>query len=95
MTEVFGDELFEPESFALIYAHNESSSSLNRQIAVGARQENDIILKSETKGVSKDVTDSFPEYEFIYDDPRSYITEVQFKFNVSIISFIFKLSRDK
>lgn len=79
--ELFGDKLFEPKSFAFIYAHNETRS-MNRLLTIGQRQSNDTLLKFEKYTVTNDVN-SFPEYEVEYNDPQAFITQVNFKFNVS------------
>lgn len=79
--EIFGDKLFEPKSFALIYAHN-NTKSMDRFVSIGQRQPNDTLLKFERKTVTSDLS-SFPEHEFEYNDPNTFITQIQFEFNVS------------
>lgn len=81
MAEIFGDELFEPKSFAMVYAHNQTRS-MHRFLTIGQRQMNDSLLKTETKTVTNEFN-SFPEYEIEYSDENSYVTQVEFKFNVS------------
>lgn len=83
VAEIAGDKLFEPKSFAFIYAHNETRS-MNRFLTIGQRQFNDTLLKFATQSVTNDVN-IFPEYEFEYSDPMAFITQVEFKFNVSFM----------
>lgn len=81
MAEVYGDEVFEDKSFALIYAHNETRS-MDRIFRIGHRQPSDALLKTEKIRVNNELT-SFPQYEIAFDDPTAFITQMEFTFNVS------------
>lgn len=85
--EIYGDKLFEPKSFAFIYAHN-GTRSMNGLLTIGQRQTNDTLLKFEKCTVTNEMN-SFPEHEIAYDDPQAFITQVEFKFNVSFDGFLF------
>lgn len=79
--ELYDDKLFEPKSFALIYAHNETRS-MNRLSTIGQRQINDALLKVEKITVTNELS-RYPEHEIAYDNPNAFITQVAFKFDVS------------
>lgn len=86
MAEIFDDEIFEPKSFALIYAHN-ATRSKDRFFKIGRRQLNDTLLKSEKIIVKNDFS-SFPQHEIEYNNPNAFVTQLEFQFNVSSISSI-------
>lgn len=79
--ELYDDELFEPKSFAFIYAHNETRS-MNRLLTIGQRQINDTLVKFEKITVTNELS-QYPEHEIAYNSPKAFITQVQFKFDVS------------
>lgn len=81
IAEVFDDEIFEPKSFALIYAHN-ATRSMDRLFKIGRRQSNDTILKSEKIIVTNEFN-SYPQHEIEYTDPNTFVTQMEFQFNVS------------
>lgn len=81
MAEIFGDKLFEPKSFALIYAHNQTRS-MDRHFRIGQRQTNDTLLKFDQFIVNNEL-DSFPAHEIEYNDSNAFITQIELKFNVS------------
>lgn len=84
--ELYDDKLFEPKSFALIYAHNETRS-MNRLSTIGQRQINDALLKFEKITVTNELS-RYPEHEIAYDNPNAFITQVEFKFDVSNSHFV-------
>lgn len=79
--EIFGDGIFEPKSFALVYAHN-ATRSKDRYFKIGRRQYGDKLLKSEKITVNNGFN-SFPQHEIEYIDPDSFITQMDFQFDVS------------
>lgn len=81
IAEFFGDRLFEPKSFALIYAHNRTRS-MDRQFKIGQRQTNDTLLKFDQIPVNTDLY-RFPAHEIEYYDSNAFITQIELKFNVS------------
>lgn len=81
LAEIYGDKLFEDKSFALIYAHNETRS-MDRMFKIGRRQPNDTLLKSEKVLVNSEFS-NFPQYEIEYNGPNTFITQMDFQFNVS------------
>lgn len=89
LTEIFGDQMFEPKSFALVYAHNLTHSE-NRFVSVGQRQLGDQLLKHESKLVK--MATSFPEYVIEYEDDNHYLTHVHFSFDVSVYYSVYKPS---
>lgn len=88
--EIYGDKLFEPKSFALIYAHNETRS-MDRFFKIGQRQPNDTLLMFD-EIIIKNEFDSFPQYEIEYNEPNAYITQIEFQFNVSFFIYPFLVS---
>lgn len=82
VAEIYGDALFEPKSFALIYAHNQTRS-MDRHFKIGQRQTNDTLLKFDKITVNNDF-DSFPVHEIEYNDATAFITQIELKFNVSM-----------
>lgn len=80
--EIYGDKLFESKSFALIYAHNETRS-MDRLFKIGQRQPNDTLLTFDEITANNEL-DSFPQCEIEYNDPDTVITQIAFKFNVSV-----------
>lgn len=87
--ELFDDKLFEPKSFTFIYAHNETRSK-NRLLTIGQRQINDTLVKFEKITVTNELS-RYPEQEISYNSPNAFITQVEFKFDVSS-QFFFGLS---
>lgn len=86
--EIFGEKLFEPKSFALIYAHNETRS-MDRFFKIGQRQTNDTIVTFD-EIIVKNEFNSFPQHEIEYNDPNTFITQIEFQFNVSFfLLFLF------
>ena len=79
--EIYGDKLFEPKSFALIYAHNETRS-MDRSFKIGQRQTNDTILMFD-EIIVKNEFNPFPQHEIEYNEPNVFITQIEFQFNVS------------
>lgn len=84
LAEQRGDELFEPKSFALIYAHNETRS-MDRYFKIGQRQINDTVLTFDEITV-KNEFNSFPQHEIEYNIENAFITQIDFQFNVSFSS---------
>lgn len=80
-SELYDDKVFEPKSFAFIYAHNETRS-MNRFLTIGQRQINDTLVKFEKITVTNELS-QYPEYEIAYNTPNTFITQVAFKFDVS------------
>ncbi|XP_031638359.1 uncharacterized protein LOC116350645 [Contarinia nasturtii] len=77
--EIYGDKLFEPKSFAFIYAHNETTT-VDRFFKIGQRQANDTVLTFDEIVVNNEYN-NFPQYEIDYNDPNAYITQIEFQFN--------------
>lgn len=71
---------FKPKSFALIYAHNETETN-RRYVALGQRQDGDELIHHEEKLVR--TSNRFAQDEFLFEQPTSSITCVEFSFNVS------------
>lgn len=89
--EIFGDALFEPKSFALVYAHNETRT-MDRFFKIGQRQSNDTVLTFDEIIVNNEYN-SFPQYEIEYNEPNAFITQIEFQFDVSFFrSYFFFLS---
>lgn len=91
MAEVFGDEIFEAKSFALVYAHN-ATRSKDRYFKIGRRQPTDTLLKSE-KIVVTNAFNSYPQQEIEYIDPNMFITQMEFQFNVRVLFCCLSLVR--
>lgn len=89
--EIFGDKLFEPKSFALVYAHNTTQTRYN-SIHLGERQPGDHLLKFDSKFIQRTSTTNFPESEFEYGQTNAYLTHIFFSFNVSIYLSILSIS---
>lgn len=89
---LFGDQLFEPKSFAFVYAHN-ATRSKNRYFKIGQRQTNDTLLKTE-KIIVSNTFNNYPQHEIEYIDPNTYITQMDFQFNVSLTWHIYFLHGD-
>ncbi|XP_055321222.1 uncharacterized protein LOC129577743 [Sitodiplosis mosellana] len=77
--EIYGDKLFEPKSFALIYAHNETRS-MDRFFKIGQRQTNDTVLMFDEIIVKNELS-PFPQYEIEYNEPNVFITQIEFQFD--------------
>lgn len=81
--EILGDKLFEPKSFALVYAHNATQTRYST-IHMGERQPGDHLLKFDSKYIQRTSTTNFPESEFEYSQTNAYLTHITFSFNVCI-----------
>lgn len=79
--EIYGDKLFEPKSFTLIYAHNETRS-MDRFFKIGQRQINDTVLMFD-EIIVKNEFNTFPQHEIEYNEPNAFITQIEFQFDVS------------
>lgn len=84
IAEIFGNTIFMPKSFALIYAHNETRS-MDRFVKIGRRQTDDIVLTFDEIIVKKELN-SFPQHEIEYNLPNVFITQIEFQLNVSFSS---------
>lgn len=82
--EILGDKLFEPKSFALVYAHNDSSQTRYPSIHMGERQPGDHLLKVDSKFIQRTSTTNFPEAEFEFSQTNGYLTQISFSFSVCI-----------
>lgn len=81
IAEIFGDRIFDSKSFTLVYAQNTTRSKY-RYFKIGRRQQGDKLLKSEKITVINEFN-SFPQREIEYIDPDSFITQMDFQFDVS------------
>lgn len=81
--DIIGDKLFEPKSFALVYAHN-TTQTRHPLIHMGARQPGDHLLKFDSKLIQRTSTTNFPESEFEYHQTDAYLTQVSFSFSVNV-----------
>lgn len=81
VNRIFGDELFQPKSFAFVYAHN-ATRSKDRYFKIGRRQPGDDRLLNTQKITVEKGFNSYPQHEIEYVDSW-YITQIDFKFDVS------------
>lgn len=81
--EFLGDKLFEPKSFALVYAHN-ATQKRHHLISLGERQSGDHLMKFDSKFIQRTSTNNFPESEFEYSQADAYLTQISFSFDVSV-----------
>lgn len=87
--EFLGDKLFEPKSFALVYAHNVTQKR-HHLISLGERQPGDHLVKFDSKFIQRTSTNNFPESEFEYSQTDAYLTHISFSFDVSVCLSVLK-----